>query len=113
MAEVRTLEERLDRLRRECRKAGLPLTHDVPKWAYLQAVLARGDRHAADLLSLALHHKREWRRALRDWPRNADFYAGRERRLAERFPWDHLDVGSQRARLEAEYRLALGTEATA
>jgi hypothetical protein len=103
----------LDRLRREFRKAGVPLTHDVPKWAYLQGVLARGDRHAADLLTLALHHKGEWRRAYRDWPRNADFYAGRERPLIERFPWEHLDVGTKRARLEAEYRLAMGMETPA
>ncbi|MFB3817470.1 MAG: radical SAM protein [Candidatus Methylomirabilales bacterium] len=113
MAEVKRLEESLDRLRRGFRKAGIRFTHDVPKWAYLQAVLARGDRHVADLLGLALHHKGEWRKAFREWPRNGDFYAARARPLHERFPWDHLDVGADRGRLEAEYRRAMDAEATA
>jgi radical SAM superfamily enzyme YgiQ (UPF0313 family) len=111
MAEVRSLDARVDRLRRDFRKAGIPMTHDVPKWAYLQGVLARGDRHAGDLLTLALHHQGDWRRAYREWPRNTDFYAARERPLGERFPWDHLEVGARRSRLEAEYRAAMGTEA--
>jgi hypothetical protein len=113
MAEVKRLEESLERLRKSFRKAGIRFTHDVPKWAYLQAVLARGDRHVADLLSLALHHKGEWRRAFREWPRNGDFYAARARPLRERFPWDHLDVGANRARLETEYRRAIGAEVVA
>jgi len=111
MAEVKRLEEGLDRLRRGFRKAGIRFTHDVPKWAYLQAVLARGDRHAADLLGLALEHRGDWRAAFREWSRNGDFYAVRPRPLGERFPWDHLDVGVDRGRLEAEYRRAMGVEA--
>jgi radical SAM superfamily enzyme YgiQ (UPF0313 family) len=111
MGDTRSLDARVDRLRREFRKVGIPMTHDVPKWAYLQGVLARGDRHAGELLALALHHQGDWRRAYREWSRNADFYAARERPLDERFPWDHLEVGARRPRLEAEYRAAMGMEA--
>lgn len=108
MAEVRALDEKIHHLRRELRRVGIRFTHDVPKWAYLQAVLARGDRHVGDLLSLALSHGGNWKRALREWPRNPDFYAGRERPLAERFPWDHFEVGTRRERLEMEYRRSIG-----
>jgi radical SAM superfamily enzyme YgiQ (UPF0313 family) len=73
MAEVRALDERISHLKRELRRIGIRFTHDVPKWAYLQAVLARGDRHVADLLSLALEHQGDWKRAFREWPRNPDF----------------------------------------
>jgi radical SAM superfamily enzyme YgiQ (UPF0313 family) len=108
MAETRALDEKIHTLQRALGKAGIRFTHDVPKWASLQAVLARGDRHVGGLLELALRHRGDWKRAFREWPRNADFYACRERPLAERFPWDHLEVGTKRERLEVEYQRAAG-----
>jgi radical SAM superfamily enzyme YgiQ (UPF0313 family) len=108
MADVAILGERIRHLTRELRGVGIRVTHDVPKWAYLQGVLARGDRHVGDLLALALAHKGDWRRAFREWPRNPDFYACRTRPIEERFPWDHFDVGTKRERLETEYRRAMG-----
>ena len=108
MADVKTLDGKIRTLTRELRKVGIHVTHDVPKWAYLQGVLARGDRHAGDLLLLALASKADWKRAFREWPRNPDFYACRERPLSERFPWDHFDVGTKRERLETEYQRAMG-----
>ncbi len=108
MAEVRDLDGKIDHLRKELRRVGIRFTHDVPKWAYLQAVLSRGDRNVADLLQLALTYRGDWRRAFREWPRNPDFYACRERSLSERFPWDHFDVGTKRERLETEHRRAMG-----
>ena len=109
MAEVRELNGKIDHLRRELRRVGIRFTHDVPKWAYLQAVLSRGDRQVADLLQLALKYRGDWRHAFKAWPRNPDFYACRERPLAERFPWDHIEVGTKRERLETEYRRAMGS----
>jgi radical SAM superfamily enzyme YgiQ (UPF0313 family) len=108
MAETRALDEKIHMLGRELRKVGIRFTHDVPKWAYLQAVLARGDRHVAGLLALVLRHRGDWKRAYRDWPRNPDFYACRERPLGERFAWDHIEVGTRRDRLEVEYQRATG-----
>jgi len=109
MAEVRDLDEKIDHLRRALRRVGFHFTHDVPKWAYLQAVLSRGDRNVADLLHPALKYRGDWKRAFREWPRNPDFYACRERPLSERFPWDHFEVGTKRERLQTEYRRAMGT----
>ena len=108
MAEVPQLDQTIRQLRRDLRHVGIHFTHDVPKWAYLQGVLARGDRHVGDLLALALRYRGDWRRAFREWPRNPDFYAYRARPLSERFPWDHFDVGTKRSRLEVEYRRAMG-----
>jgi radical SAM superfamily enzyme YgiQ (UPF0313 family) len=108
MAEVRGLVDKIDQLRKELRRIGIRFTHDVPKWAYIQGVLSRGDRNVAELLQLALTYRSDWRRAFREWPRNPDFYACRERSLSERFPWDHFDVGTKRERLETEYRRAMG-----
>jgi len=108
MEEVRALDEKIHHLRRELRRVGIRFTHDVPKWAFLQAVLSRGDRHVSDLLELALGHRGDWKRAFREWPRNPGFYACRERPLRERFPWDHFEVGTKRERLEIEYQRAMG-----
>ena len=108
MADVKSLEGKIRQLTRELRKVGIHVTHDVPKWAHLQGILARGDRHVGELLLLALDHKGDWRRAFREWPRNPDFYACRERPLGERFPWDHFEVGTKRERLEIEYQRAMG-----
>jgi len=108
MADVKSLEGKIRQLTRELRKVGIHVTHDVPKWAHLQGILARGDRHVGELLLLALDHKGDWRRAFREWPRNPDFYACRERPLGERFPWDHFEVGTKRGRLEIEYQRAMG-----
>ncbi|HSB79219.1 MAG TPA: radical SAM protein, partial [Candidatus Methylomirabilis sp.] len=108
MAEVRALDEKIQHLRRELSRVGIHFTQDVPKWAYLQGVLARGDRHVGELLHLALEHRGDWKRAFREWPRNPDFYACRERPLRERFPWDHFEVGTKRERLETEYQRAMG-----
>jgi len=108
MADVKALDGKIRTLTRELRKVGIHVTHDVPKWAHLQGVLARGDRHVGDLLLLALASKGDWKRAFREWPRNPDFYACRERPASERFPWDHFDVGTNRVRLETEYQRAMG-----
>lgn len=104
MAEVRALDEKIAFLRRELGRAGIRFTHDVPKWAYLQGVFARGDRRTAELLLLALRHGGDWKRAYRDWHRNPSFYVHRERPLTERFPWDHFEVGTRRERLVKEYQ---------
>jgi radical SAM superfamily enzyme YgiQ (UPF0313 family) len=108
MAGVKGLEGSIARLRRELRKVGIHFTHDVPKWAYLQGVLARGDRRVGELLEMALRERGDWRAAYRAWSRNPDFYACRERSLDERFPWDHFEVGTRRDRLEREYQRAMG-----
>ena len=107
MANVKALEATMRRLGRELRSAGIHVTHDVPRQARLQGILARGDRRVGELLALALRHGGDWRRAFRDWPRDPDYYVGRERPLDERFPWDHFEIGAKRSRLENEYRRAV------
>jgi radical SAM superfamily enzyme YgiQ (UPF0313 family) len=83
--------------------------HESPREAYLQAVLARGDRRVADFLERAAARDGDWRTALREWSGDADFYARRTRGPDEVFPWDHFDVGVRKAGLLREHaRAGLG-----
>ncbi|MBI3990462.1 MAG: hypothetical protein HY347_12705 [candidate division NC10 bacterium] len=107
MAEVAVLEERVKGIERALRFQGIRVGHDVLKWAYLQAVLARADRRASVLLCSALAGSGDWKRAFREWFLNPDFFALRKRPLNEVFPWDHLWTGKDH--LVERYRgLGLG-----
>ena len=81
---------------------------DLPKWAYTQALIARGDRRVGDILLLSQEHG--WPQALRQSPVNPDFFISRERSPDELFPWDFLDHGLNKEYLWEEYQLALAAE---
>jgi radical SAM superfamily enzyme YgiQ (UPF0313 family) len=83
---------------------------DLPKWAYVQALLSRGDRRVGELLLAA--HRRGWNRAFRESPVNPDFFTIRERPQHELFPWDFIDHGLNKEYLWEEYQKALAGEET-
>ncbi len=99
-AKLRTIKAGVRRL------ANVRVLHENPREAYLQAMLARGDRRVGDFLERAAALDGDWRTALREWPGDADFYACRERALDEVLPWDHLDVGVKKANLVREHQRA-------
>jgi len=103
LADARDLARRHRDLARSLSKVGnVGLLHDVPKWAYVQALLARGDRRMGALFALALEANGDWAAACRGWHLNGDFFVYRRRRPDEAFPWDHLDVGISKAGLRQE-----------
>jgi hypothetical protein len=54
MEDVNTLKMKIKKIKAELKKvANLRIHADVPKWAYIQSLLSRGDRRVADILSLA------------------------------------------------------------
>jgi radical SAM superfamily enzyme YgiQ (UPF0313 family) len=109
--EVPELKERLKLVRRELRGLKEMRVHaDLPKWAYLQALLARGDRRVGEILLAA--HRQGWTRALRESPVNPDFFVLRERGPDELFPWDFIDHGLKKAYLWEEYQNALAEKET-
>jgi radical SAM superfamily enzyme YgiQ (UPF0313 family) len=90
--------------------ATVRVLHENPREAALQALLARGDRRVGDFLEAAARAGGDWRRALREWDGDPAFYTTRPRRLDERFPWDHFDVGVKKAGLAREWERALAAE---
>jgi hypothetical protein len=96
------LKERLLAIQRELSKVpGLTVTHDLPKWALLEGILARGDRRAGDLLLAAA--RVGWDRARVVHPLNPAFVLHRERAHDEILPWDHLHWGLDRSSLWSEF----------
>jgi radical SAM superfamily enzyme YgiQ (UPF0313 family) len=104
--DLKELKQRQKLIRQELSGVKEVRVHtDLPKWAYTQALLARGDRRVGDMLLLAWEHG--WPKALRQSPVNPDFFVSRERKPEELFPWDFLDHGLKKEFLWEEYQLAL------
>jgi radical SAM superfamily enzyme YgiQ (UPF0313 family) len=104
--EVAELKKRLKLVAREFHGVKNVRVHtDLPKWASVQALLARGDRRVGDMLAAAQEHG--WNQACRTSPLNPDFFTLRERRADELFPWDFIDHGLKKDYLWEEYQRAL------
>jgi radical SAM family uncharacterized protein len=86
---------------------GMEMIHDLPKWAYVQSLLSRGDRRIGKILMAAHRNQGNWSQALRETNINSDFYVYRRRDLDEIFPWDFIDHGISKARLKEEYLTAM------
>jgi radical SAM superfamily enzyme YgiQ (UPF0313 family) len=108
MTPVADLKARIKRIQNGLRRVPNVRVHsDLPRWAYVQALLARGDRRVADLLSRVDALAGNWAQALKAEPVNPDFYVLRERDAAELLPWDFIDHRVAKAYLLDDYRRAL------
>jgi radical SAM family uncharacterized protein len=102
-----SLAAKLEVIKRGVRRfPNVRVLHENPREAALQALLARGDRRVADFLERAAELDGDWRRALREWAGDPDFYTTRLRSVDERLPWDHLEVGVRKAGLIREWERA-------
>jgi radical SAM family uncharacterized protein len=108
---AQALGAKLETIKRGVRAfSNVRVLHENPREAALQALLARGDRRVGDFLELAARLDGDWRRALREWDGDPEFYTTRDRALSERLPWEHFDVGVKRTGLEREWERALAAE---
>lgn len=107
--------ERVNELKRKLKivqkgvesERGMKVIHDLPKWAFIQALLSRGDRRVSGILINAHRYQGDWSRALKETNINPDFYVYRERNLDEIFPWDFIDHGIPKEKLKEEYLEAM------
>ncbi|HUL30935.1 MAG TPA: TIGR03960 family B12-binding radical SAM protein [Thermodesulfobacteriota bacterium] len=108
LEEVGELKRRLKIIQRGIqREGGMVMIHDLPKWAYVQALLSRGDRRVGKILTACHRHHGNWSQAFRETDINPDFYVYRTRDLDEIFPWDFIDHGIPKERLREEYARAM------
>lgn len=107
-AGVQELKNRAKWIKKALQKVPNVRVHfDLPKWAYVQALLARGDRRASFFLEKVALDGLSWPQAMRAAPLNPDFWVMRERDRDEAFPWEVLDLGLKRSFLWEEYQRAL------
>jgi len=108
MEEGSELKRKLKIIQRGLRgERGMRMIHDLPKWAYIQTLLSRGDRQVGKILMAAHRYQGNWSQALREASINPDFYVYRRRDLDEIFPWDFIDHGIPKEKLKEEYLTAM------
>jgi radical SAM superfamily enzyme YgiQ (UPF0313 family) len=107
------LKKKRTLLEKELRPLGISVDFFTPREAYLQTLMSRGDRRAADLLEIA-HRETEGdlRRALARWPHDPDYFVLREIGVEERLPWDFIDQGLDKGFLAREMRRGVGAKIT-
>lgn len=112
MEGLEALQAKIKIIRNGLRQVGnVRVTFDVPKWAYVQALLARGDRRVSSFLEAVLKTD-SWKKAYTEVALNPDFFVCRERDSEEMFPWDFIDHGINKEYLWSEYQKALKAERT-
>jgi radical SAM superfamily enzyme YgiQ (UPF0313 family) len=108
LEEVDALKRKLKMIQRGLKgERGIEMIYDLPKWAYIQALLSKGDRKVGKILLAAHQSQGDWSRALRETNLNPDFYVYRRRDLDEIFPWDFIDHGVSKEILKKEYLKAM------
>ncbi|MBM4350211.1 MAG: radical SAM protein [Deltaproteobacteria bacterium] len=106
--DVSALKRKLKILRSGVRgEKNIEMIHDLPKWAYIQALLSRGDRRVGKVVMATHRHQGNWEQALRETSLNPDFFVYRRRDLDEIFPWDFIDHGIPKEKLKKEYVAAM------
>jgi radical SAM superfamily enzyme YgiQ (UPF0313 family) len=108
MEPVASLNKKLRHLEKAVQKIGnMNIIHDLPKWEYLQALLARGDRRIGALIRAAHDRQEDWKAAARDLGMDMDYYVTRRRAFDEPLPWDFIDIGVRKDYLMKEYQRSL------
>ncbi len=106
--DVRSLKKKIRIVRDGLKKVpNIRLHADVPKWAYIQTLLSRGDRRVANLLEIVHENNGNWPQSLKASPLNADFFVKRERAFDEILPWDFIGHGIKKSYLVREYKRAV------
>ncbi|MCI6284619.1 TIGR03960 family B12-binding radical SAM protein [Selenomonas sp.] len=109
MCEKKTVERRLKHIEQALkRRKNIHIIAESPRSAYVQGVLARGDRRVADVLVRAceLGGAKAFKRAMKEAGLDPAFYLSRERAEDEMFPWERLDMGFRKSYLYGELKNA-------
>jgi radical SAM family uncharacterized protein len=108
MEDMAGLKQKIKKLKTEFNRIpNVRLHHDIPRHAYVQALLSRGDRRVSRLLSAAHQNGGNWPQTFKESQINPDYYVHRHRAADEILPWDFIDHGVEKSFLWKEYQQAL------
>lgn len=109
MTELTLVNQRLKWLQAELKQERrIELLIEAPRDAYIQSILARGDRRIAKVLLIAnkLGGAKAWRQALKQSGLTETDYLYRDRCYKELLPWHRLDPGFTATYLWQEFQAA-------
>jgi len=113
MDSINILKEKQKYLKTALKKEGGVRVHtDVPKWAYIQTLLAVGDRTVGHTILMAHKFGGNWSRAMHFSKINPDFFVYRPKEIDETLPWDFINTGIDKKHLIQEYHNALRNKET-
>ena len=95
MADKKSVEQKLKHLQKSLQsEKKIQVLIESPKEAYVQGILARGDRRLGEVLLSAMEAggAKAFMRALKSADLKDEFYLYRLREKEEIFPWSHLDM---------------------
>ena len=108
MEPLGAVKEKLKFIKKTLRDEGnVKVFHDVPKYAYLQGLFARGDRKVFKVIE-AMSKTDDMKKACSETGIDMDFYIFRKRDFQEVLPWDFIKSETTKERLWEEYAAALG-----
>jgi len=108
MDDIGALNKKIKLIKNGLRRvANVRINTDVPRRAYVQALLSRGDRKVAKILLAAHGYHGNWPQTFKASSLDADFYVRRQRAADEVFPWDFINCGIKKSFLKKEYMRAL------
>jgi radical SAM superfamily enzyme YgiQ (UPF0313 family) len=108
MAPPRQIEAKLQILRQALRREShIRFKHESMKSAYLEAILARGDRSLSRFLQAIHHHQGDWRRAAQQMGFAWEQFVCTPLPEEIGSPWDFLADERQLQRLHREHRRAI------
>ncbi len=108
MDDIGALNKKIKLIKNGLRRvANVRINTDIPRRAYINALLSRGDRKVARILLAAHGYHGNWPQTFKASSLDADFYVRRQRAVDEVFPWDFIDCGVKKSFLKKEYVRAL------
>ncbi len=103
MEDIKSLNSKIKKIKSGLKGvSNINIIHELPKWAFVQALLSRGDRRIGELLYKCYELNGDWFKTFRETNINPEFYVYRERDFDEILPWDHIDSGIRKDYLVKE-----------
>ncbi len=110
---IKSLKGKIDFLRKGLRdEANVRINHDKPDNVLFQAVLARGDRRLAHVLSSMARSNLSWKQAMRRHDLRPEAYAIHQYEKDDYFPWNIVDHCIAQEYLWKEYKKSFQARTT-
>jgi len=116
MDEQKSVEKKLQYIKKALQKdRRIEVLIESPKEAYIQGVLARGDRRLCAVIRACAEERgsKSFKAELKKAGLDMDRMNYRERTLDEALPWDMLDMGLEETYLKDEWQRAVDEQYTA